>query len=355
MILPAVVLAGVKVFDSPDQTLEIGLRLQPRFDYERLSRSAGGAGQRDFLVRRARLKASGKMKSATFNFEWKIDGTDRKDLAKAVPEAQVENAYLQYALGRGVELRAGLYDQPFSRDRLTSDSKQLAVDRGDVSNVPNDLGLADNVVGLQLQVKVSGGRAQYAVGLFDNRFIEGQLQDVPMVVGRLDLNFGSTKDIFQDAHFGSESWYSIGLDGSFQKIDAYAGADSFSNAAGGVDGMIDIPVGSGRLLAKGEMNAIRNERHGGTNQRNATVRMLGVGFLMLNQRLQPFVRFDQVRGDRFAKFEGGGTVGGTKDITFVGANFYQKGHNLKVQGDVKLQAATREILDGARLQAQIDF
>ena len=344
-LLPAVALAGVKVFDSPDQTLELGMRLQPRIEFERVPTAGGSESRRDFLMRRARLKANGKMQTATYGFEWKIDGTDQFG---ASPSAQVENAWIQYPVGR-VELKAGLYDQPFSRDRLTSDSKQLAVDRGEVSNVPDALGLADNVVGLQVSGKVREGHVQYTAGLFDNRFIAAGQQDIPMAVGRLDLNFGSSKDVFQDAHFGTDRWCSLGLDGSFQgSIENATGADDSSNAAGGIDGMIDVPVGKARLLVKGEMNAIRTELHGGSAQHNSTVRMLGVGVLLLDQRLQPFVRFDQVRGDRWAR-------GGTQDITYVGANFYQKGHSLKVQGDVRLQAGTADPVDGARLQAQVDF
>ena len=345
-LVPAAAGGGVKVFDSPDHTLELGLRLQPRMEYERVVTAGSSDGQRDFLIRRARLKANGRMLTATYAFEWKIDGTDQ---IGATPTAAVENAYVQCPLGHDVELRAGLYDQPFSRDRLTSDSRQLAVDRGEVSNVPDALGLADNVVGFEILGKANGGHALYTVGLFDNRLIAGKLQDVPMVVGRLDLNLGSTKDVFQDAHFGSDSWYSVGLNGSFQgSLQNAAGADDSSNAAAGIDGMIDVPVGVGRLFVKGEMNAIRTEEHGRSDQNNSTVRMLGLGLLVLNQRLQPFVRFDQVRGDTWAR-------GGRKDITFVGANLYRRGHNLKLEGDLRFQAATHDAVDGARLQAQIDF
>lgn len=345
--LPAIALGGVKVFDTKDHTLELGLRLQPRMEFARVSASGGGTGdQRDFMIRRARLKANGKVKGSSFVFEWKIDGTDQ---IGASPSAQVENAYIQYPLVEGVKLRAGLYDQPFSRDRLTSDSKQLAVDRGEVSNAPDALGLADNVVGFEVLGEIKDDRAKYAVGLFDNRFIAGGLQDVPMVVGRLDLNLGSGEDVFQDAHFGTDSWYSLGLNGSFQgSIENAAGADDSSNAAAGIDGMIDVPIGTARLFVKGEMNAIRTEKHAVSDQNNATVRMIGLGILLLNQRLQPFVRFDQVRGDRWLR-------GGTRDITYVGANFYQKGHNLKVQGDVKLQAGTLNAVDGVRLQTQVEF
>lgn len=345
LLSPSAAQGGIKVAETPDMTLELGMRLQQRMEYTRVAAIGGTDWQRDFMVRRARLKANGKMLTATYGFEWKIDATDQ---IGASPSASVENAWVQYPLGGGVELRAGLYDQPFSRDRLTSDSRQLAVDRGEVSNVPDALGLADNVVGFHLLGKTKDGRVGYAVGLFDNRFITGARQDVPMVVARLDFNGGSSKDVFQDAHFGTEKWYSLGIDGSFQgSIENAAGVDDSSHTAGGIDGMIDVPFGECRLLVRGELNAIRTEKDNGPGENNATVRMIGAGILF-KERFQPFIRFDQVRGDRWAR-------GGAQDITFVGANFYQKGHSLKFQGDVRLQAGTEDAVDGVRLQSQLDF
>ncbi len=346
LAMPAAALAGVKVVEQEGFTLELGMRLQQRLAYEPLLGPTGGTDwQRDFMVRRARLKMNGKMHTASFGFEWKIDGTDQ---VGSSPSASVENAWIQYPLGRGVEVRAGLYDQPYSRDRLTSDSRQLAVDRGLVSDLPAALGLADNAVGFHFLGKAFDGRAGYAVGLFDNRTIPGRLQDRPMVVGRIDVNLGSTKDIYQDAHFGSDSWYSLGLNGSYQTIETYAGGDSGTTAAVGVDGMLDIPTGAGRVFLKSEFNTVRLEPSGPGAAINTKVFMVGAGLLVLQDQLQPFVRFDEVRLDAL--------VGGTKtDITYVGMNLYRKGHSLKFQGDLRFQANTTESIDGGRIQAQVDF
>ncbi len=346
LALPASAPAGVKVVEQEGFTLELGMRLQARMAYDALTGTGGTTDwRRDFMVRRARLKANGKMLTATYGFEWKIDGTDQ---VGSTPSAAVENAWIQYPLGRGVEVRAGLYDQPFSRDRLTSDSRQLAVDRGTVSNVPDALGLADNAVGFHFLGKAFNGRAGYALGLFDNRFIFGHGQDNPMVVGRLDLNLGSTKDIYQDAHFGTDSWYSLGLNGSHQKLGTIAGTDSSANSALGVDGMLDIPTAAGRVFLKGEYTAIRRDPVGPGTGTGTRTWMVGGGLLVLDERLQPFVRFDEERRDP--------AVGGAKtDITYLGLNLYRKGHSLKFQGDLRLQANTGEALDGARVQAQVDF
>jgi hypothetical protein len=348
-LAPVAAFAGYKVFEKDDATLEVGMRLQPRMEYSRTPAAGGGTEWlRDFLIRRSRLKLNGKLQGVGFGFEWKIDGTDQNGVT---PAAAVENAWLEYPLNGSMSVRAGLYDAPFSRDLLTSDSKQLAVDRGAVSAVPSTFGLVDNVVGFDLRGSARGGHAQYAVGLYDNRTLPSRRQDVPMLIGRLDLNFGATKDIYQDAHFGTDKWYCLGINGQVQSsIDGAAAftPDSTTNQAAGIDGMVDVPMGRGRILARGEVNAIRQVAVGPAADRNSTVWMLGAGYLTMKERLQPFVRFDRIQGDT--------PIGGTpRDITYTGANFYQKRHNLKLQGDLQFVSGNGQTLDGGRLQAQIDF
>ena len=347
--------SAVTVFEEEGFTLGLGLRLQPRMELEREAGADGAEWRRDFLLRRARLSASGKIQGVGYKMEWKIDGTDQvagssQTALGSLPSAQLENGYLQYPLSKSVEVRAGLYDIPYSRDRLTSDSQQLAVDRGAVSNVPNTLGLVDNGVGLHVIGKAAGGRAEYAVGLFDNRTIPTRLQDVPMLVGRLDLNFGSTKDIFMDAHFGEEKWYSLGVNGSFQggiESDT-SNANEGSYAAVGVDGMIDVPMGSSRFFARSEVNSISITSPVGGDAITTTTLMAGVGILMFEQRIQPMLRYDQVRRDE-------AVGGGTQNITYVGGTFFQRKHNLKIQTDLRFESGTTESLDGGRLQAQVNY
>ncbi len=357
LALPGSALAGVKVFESDGHTLELGMRLQPRLEYETAFPAPGGTtdARRDFLIRRARIKGNGKMQGVSYGFEWKIDGTDQASSTPgslpSTPAAQIENAWFQYPLkGAALELKLGLYDQPFSRDRLTSDSQQLAVDRSEVSNVPDALGLADNAFGFHFLGRTKDSRVQYAVGLFDNRLIAADRQDSPMLVGRLDLNLESTKDIYQDAHFGgTDKWCSIGVNGSFQGgIENGAAADDSSHAALGVDAMIDRPFGRQRVFVKGELMAVRTEFHNSPRQNNSTVKMIGAGVLF-QDKLQPFIRFDQVRSDALAP------RGGDRDVTYAGANYYMRGHRLKVQGDLRFQSGTSEAVDGFRLQAQMDF
>ena len=348
---------AIDVVTQEDFTLGIGLRLQPRLELENEVGPGGTDWRRDFLLRRSRLSAFGKMQNVYYKLEWKVDGTDQVASAAqtaigAITNAQLENGYLQYPVGNGVEIRAGLYDLPYSRDRLTSDSQQLAVDRGAVSNVPNTLGLVDNGVGLHVLGNINGGRAQYAVGLFDNRTLPTRRQDIPMLVGRLDLNFGSTTDIFTDAHFGDQRWYSLGVNGSFQgglEGDSL-NQDEGSYSAVGADGMMDVPMGAGptRVFVRGEVNSVNVTPPTGGDGVTTTVWMAGAGLLLWDQRLQPMIRYDQVLLDD-------AVGGGSQNITYVGGTWFQRKHNLKIQADVRFESGTTEDVDGARLQAQINY
>jgi len=356
--------AGVKVFDSDDVTMTLGLRLQPRVVVARGLEAFGGTQewQRDFMVRRSRVKIDGKVMGVAYGLEWRLDGTGlNSGIAEPAPISGLENGWLQWPLrGPELQIKAGLYDQPFSRDRLTSDSKQMVVDRSLVSGVPNAIGLADNAIGVDLRGDIQGGRYTYVAGVYDNRTIPSPLQNgMPMLVGRVDFNFGETGSVYHDAHFGDGKWYCIGVNGNYQgKLKEYVDPDDPSmglagddgkNSAFGVDGMVDVPAGAGRFFGRAEFNSVSREAAGpGSSSITTNVWMAGVGYLVWQQRLQPTLRIDQIIEDD--------KVGGTKtNITYLGVNYYKKGHNLKFQADVAFASGTGDSFDGGRAQLQVDF
>jgi hypothetical protein len=339
--LPAA--ASVKVFESADRSLELGLRLQPRSEYTHTDSGGRAEDHRDFYIRRTRLRVTARLDRVSGFLEWRIDGVDQAGVSAA---GAVENVWIQFPIGAHAQLRAGQFDQPFSRDRMISYARQMAADRGTVSEAPGTMGLTDKAIGLELMGRLRRGRAEYRVGMFDNRTLPAARQDVPMFVGRLDLNFGETEDVFEDAHFGAGRWYSLAVNGSFQgSIENAAGARDSSNAALGVDGMLDVPCGGARLLVRGELHAIRTRWHAVDRASDVTLRMIGAG-LMIRDRVQPFFRFDQVTGDPVLR---------PQDVALVGATWYQHGQAFKLTADLRLQAGTGAPVDGARLQAQIDF
>lgn len=146
-------------------TFKPGLRIQTRYLYD------SETNNNDFFIRRFRIKGSGDVFGlGTYGAELKIDNTGRfgKD-----PKAVVENAWVDFTICKELTyLRVGLYDIPFSRNALTSDSKLLFMDRTLVKGALTDLGMADNTIGLLLHGRPYCGRLEYAFGIFDNQQFE---------------------------------------------------------------------------------------------------------------------------------------------------------------------------------------
>ena len=138
-----------------DSHLTFGLRTQFLFAADEI------AGTNDINVRRTRLKAKGSIFPETsFKFEWKLDDVGREGKTS---KAQAEDISFFYHAGEDTDLRVGLFDAPFSRESLTSDSKLLFVDRSMLHDHYRGLGLADNAIGVQLS-SFTGGSFEYHVG-----------------------------------------------------------------------------------------------------------------------------------------------------------------------------------------------
>jgi len=144
-----------------DLTFKPGLRIQPRYMFD------SGNDNNDFFIRRFRLKGSGSAYGvAKYGVEMKIDNEGRFGVT---PTARAENAWLDFpVVDDFAYLRAGLYDLPFSRDALTSDSKLLFMDRTLIKEQLTAVGFADNTYGLMLHGRPQCGRYEYAIGIFDN-------------------------------------------------------------------------------------------------------------------------------------------------------------------------------------------
>jgi hypothetical protein len=232
---------------TPDITFKPGLRLQTRYVHD------GGTNNNDIAIQRFRLKGSGDAWKVKYGVEMKIDGTGRTG---ANPSAQVENAWLDYtAVPNYLVGRAGLYDVPFSRDALTSDSKLLFMDRSLIKDALTFFGLADNGIGVMARGRPLVGHLEYAVGAFNNESFDGLgifgrgrgSSKQVMPVGRIAVDLldpapaGGYAD-YKASYVGQGRRLSIGLDGAqlgeaenrvgsvLQDFDIYAwGTDLFFN------------------------------------------------------------------------------------------------------------------------------
>jgi hypothetical protein len=141
-------------------TFTPGLRVQPRYSYDQAD------ANNDFFIARVRFKGSGNAFGiATYGTELKLDNVGRLDRTTV---ATIENAWMNFGLKPTFAVRGGLYDGPFSRDALTSDSKLLIMDRSLIKGALDVLGLTDNTVGVMAHGRPYGGRLEFAAGAFDN-------------------------------------------------------------------------------------------------------------------------------------------------------------------------------------------
>lgn len=225
---------------TPDITFKPGVRLQVRYLYDDV------AGNNEIAVQRFRMKGAGQAWKAKYGLELKIDNTGRTG---ASPSAAVENGWIEYSPLTALTTRAGLYDVPFSRDALTSDSKLLFMDRSLIKDALTGFGLADNGIGAMAYGRPLEGHLEYGLGVFNNDKFDGlgtatRRTGSVMPVGRIAVDLldpappGGYAD-YRASYIGQGRRLSIALNGAWlhngkvnptQHFDLYAwGTDLFFN------------------------------------------------------------------------------------------------------------------------------
>lgn len=314
-----------------DLTFKPGLRIQPRYMYE------SGNGNNDIFIRRFRLKGSGSAYDvAKYGVELKIDNDGR---FAATPSARVENAWLDFPVVEDYAyLRAGLYDMPFSRDALTSDSKLLFMDRTLIKEEVTGVGMADNAIGVMLHGRPYCGHMEYAFGIFDNvtfeRFgVAGTREsDQLMPAGRLvwaPLDPMPTPDQYADylqSYLGKGERLEIGVNAAHMG-DVIDGLAILDLTAWGVD----LFYNTGPFTFQTEYDQII-ENIGGAADIFADGWYAQAGYLF--NVCDPSVEF-AVRYEELSPI-----IGETLQWTRVGFNFYIREHNLKIQTDYNFRSGT---------------
>ena len=229
-------------------------------------------------------------------------------------------------------LRIGLYDIPFSRNALTSDSKLLFMDRSLIKMALDDVGFADNTIGALFHEVVMDGRLAYAVGVFENDKVSGGL---PTTAGRFALHLldpgkkaGSRGSYgnYRGSYIGEGRRLDIGVNVAYtpDADSATPGAEVDLYAVGG-----DVFFNSGPFTLQGEYDWYRR---GGMDTKGGYVQV-GVLLDSVIERvctaswvppIELAARYQDV--DSEDVFSPGRT-----QAADVGMNFYIRGHNLKVQ------------------------
>ncbi len=345
---------------TPEITFKPGLRLQTRYVHD------GASNNNDIAIQRFRLKASGDAWKAKYGVELKIDGTGRTG---ANPSAQVENAWLDYTVVPEYLVgRAGLYDVPFSRDALTSDSKLLFMDRSLIKDALTSFGLADNGIGVMARGRPLGGRLEYAVGAFNNDQFGGI--NTPIVANGNNKRSGQVMpvgriavDLLDPAPPGGYADYKASYIGQGRRLSIGGNAEYLGNAENVLQEFDIYALGTdlffnwGPYTLQAEYDFFRQT--GNVDRSNWGWYVQG-GYLIepLKKALAETAPWfpDLELAARYQDVDAKSFSTERERRTSVGMNAYIHDHNLKVQTELSF----RNVQNSAdsklyQLQLQLDF
>ena len=342
--------------ETPDIWFKPGLRIQGRYTHE------DEGGDHDFFLRRIRLKGSaGAFGIVKAGVEIKIDSVGK---SASAPKAVLENAWLEFAPMSGANLRAGLYDLPFSRAALTSDSKLLLMDRGIVKDALTDFGLADNTIGVLAHGRPFGGRLEYALGVFDNNKFDklggaGTRQSGKLMpAGRFVLH------LLDPAPAGGYGDYRGSYLGAGQRLEIGANSAYLGGASDGPDEFNLVAWGTDLFFNKGGFS-LQSEydrfKRGGNSGRPSAVTngwYVQAGYLLedLLKSILPG-RLPIELAARYQELDADDGPNGRLQWTSLGLNYYIRGHHLKIQAEYtfKREETASSNNDMVQLQLQLDF
>ena len=333
-----------------DITFIPGLRIQTRYEYNNVDKN------NDFFVRRLRLKGKGNLFNlASYAFEVKIDNAGRFN---RIPNAQVENAWINFPVISDLEIRIGLYDMVFSRNALTSDSKLLLMDRSLIKGALTVLGITDNTVGILVHGRPLGGHLSYGFGIFDNLGFEiagdtvtiTRKSDGAMTTGRLVYDFldpqpsGGYGD-YKGSYIGKGQRLSVGINGAYLS-KAQIGDDIFSLFAWGTD----IFFNTGQVTFEAEYDSYIEDISENGNQNIEGAGWYIQGGYLFHDLFELVARYQEIDPEK-------DVMNDKLQWTSVGFNTYLRGHNLKFQTEYtfKTEEGNEISNDVIQIQLQVDF
>ena len=334
-----------------DITFTPGLRIQPKYEFN------GVDNNHDFYIARVRLKGKGNIYGmANYYFEVKLDNMGRFNRTTS---AQVENAWLDFAVEQTFHIRTGFFDIPFSRNALTSDSKLLLIDRSMIKDALTSLGFADNTIGVFAHGRPLNGHFTYAAGVFDNLNFEVANPNPAittmkangfMTSGRVAYDFfdpapaGGYGD-YQGSYIGQGHRLTIGTNAAFLP-KAQINATEFDIFAWGAD----VFFNTGPFSAEAEYDLFNQ------SMKTATIADInGMGWYiqggyLITSKIEIASRYQEVDPNTDVANDK------MKGVTF-GANYYLHSHNLKIQTDYtfRIEEGTDISNDVFQIQLQFDF
>jgi len=369
--------ALVTVYEKDQANLQIGALIQPQLILTQDGNATGDGIGIDPFIRRARLMMGGKLND-TVNFFIETDNANFGKDGVWTTDTYVQDAWVEFNLGKPLRIDAGMLLMPFSRHAyqgagslLTMDYHGSMIKYGTIGKTWRDAGvmargqLLDDK--LDYRLAITNGIETFQDTHDDGTGVQVPYDDainpsdLPRVMGRLNVNLFESDEgpgvggFFADGIYLKENengklisakkMLSIGAALDFQS-KAVRNGDDLANWMGVAgDVFWDLPMGDKKHSLNGQVNyAMYNFGEG--NAANGMGLWGDVGYRI--KRVQPLVALEWWNT----------TENDTTDFTTVlgGVNWWIMGHsaNLKFQG-----GATR-IGDGdftfsAGMQSQLAF
>ncbi len=317
-----------------ESDMNIRVRMQPRFDYGDIIKSADGKSYEkdaDLYLRRIRLEIGGSLLTKTIKYnlvfeadKWDKDGTEAK--------VAVQYANVQWEADDAFTLVAGKEKLPFSRVSLTSSSKQLLVERpASTEAAKKFFGKTDAYY--QPKVAARGKLAEGLVG-YEVAFADGwqngesiqsgkTVQKAnPLYVARVELSPpGWVEKSKSDAHLGKGQHLTLGLNYAAQGGIEYKenGEEEDRSLIGA-----DISAHYQGITAQFEYNTFEStSTDSAVSDTKPRGWYLQAGYFINGLNIEPVARYEVYDQNSEADNKE------EKNTTF-GVNWYGKGHSLKV-------------------------
>ena len=355
---------GVTIGKAEEASLTMRFRLQPRLDLGDLTQSRDGrsyASESDLYLRRTRIEFEGNL-VRNLKFAGHLSG-DKWGKAGQTDKIGLFYAYLDYKFFDIFSLRAGKAKLPYSRVSLTSSSKQLLIERPVSTEAAKRLFDDFEQPNLLAHGKLREGVLAYYLTYADG-WGEGKTlrtgttvyKAAPLWVARVELAFpGWIEQGKSDAHLGRGRHLTLGFHYAAQESIQYQ-ENTFEEDRELLG--FDLSGHWKGVTAQFEYNGWKEDyTEPGKRGKEPEGWYLQAGYLFSGVNLEPVARYEQYDQDTKATEK-------TEEVWTIGANWYAKGHSLKISAnwihsEFERQAsgwlAGDDTKDVFQLQAQLYF
>ncbi|GJQ49786.1 phosphate-selective porin O and P [Candidatus Kuenenia stuttgartiensis] len=308
---------------SGDYSLNIGGRLQMRYQYNDKDGDFGGVDTQNIDVRRARIYMGGNIYSKTINYYWAIDA-DSFDV-------QLRDFYLYWTPYKELNAKIGYFKVPFNREMVVSSQRLLFQDRAIASDAFGQY----RDYGLDIYGRPFDGHIEYHAAVFqgagDNpsKRITGKDENLDNeIMSVLSLRYNPFGKF--NYYDGTDIGYSKTLKATFGSSVAFNGKkrDVKRDDTDIIVGVIDFGLRYKGIAWDSEyyMMTENPESDGGGDSVGSDGFFTQAGYFVIPKKLEIAARYSMVDPDDDV----------SNDIQreyTAGINYYFRGHRSKIQAD----------------------